>query len=50
LKWENDVKGSKYPITEDHIAEVIAMMTGIPVAKVAFDETSKLKNMQHELA
>ena len=49
LKWENDVKGSKYPITEDHIAEVIAMMTGIPVAKVAFDETSKLKNMQHEL-
>jgi ATP-dependent Clp protease ATP-binding subunit ClpC len=25
------------------------MMTGIPVAKVAFDETSKLKNMQHEL-
>jgi ATP-dependent Clp protease ATP-binding subunit ClpC len=49
LKWENDVKGSKCPITEDHIAEVIAMMTGIPVAKVAFDETSKLKNMQHEL-
>ncbi|MFN9322137.1 MAG: ATP-dependent Clp protease ATP-binding subunit [Chitinophagales bacterium] len=49
LKWENDVKGSKYPITEDHIAEVIAMMTGIPVAKVAFDESSKLKNMKAEL-
>jgi ATP-dependent Clp protease ATP-binding subunit ClpC len=49
LKWENDVKGSKYPITEDHIAEVIAMMTGIPVAKVAFDESTKLKNMKTEL-
>lgn len=49
LKWESDVKGSKYPITEDHIAEVIAMMTGIPVSKVATDESSKLKNMQAEL-
>lgn len=49
LKWENDVKGSRFPITEEHIAEVIAMMTGIPVAKVAFDESSKLKNMNLEL-
>ena len=49
LKWEKDVKGSKYPITEEHIAEVIAMMTGIPVAKVAFNESAKLKNMQNEL-
>lgn len=49
MKWENEVKGSRFPITEDHIAEVIAMMTGIPVAKVAFDESSKLKNMNLEL-
>jgi len=49
LKWENEVKNSKFPITEEHIAEVIAMMTGIPVSKVAFNESSKLKSMTQDL-
>jgi ATP-dependent Clp protease ATP-binding subunit ClpC len=48
-KWESDVKNSRFPITEEHIAEVIAMMTGIPVSKVAFNESSKLKGMGEDL-
>lgn len=48
-KWESEVKNSKFQITEEHIAEVIAMMTGIPVSKVAFNESSKLKDMGSDL-
>jgi ATP-dependent Clp protease ATP-binding subunit ClpC len=48
-KWESEVKNSRFQITEEHIAEVIAMMTGIPVSKVAFNESSKLKGMGDDL-
>lgn len=48
-KWETDVKDSRFPITEEHIAEVISMMTGIPVSKVALNESNKLKEMATEL-
>jgi ATP-dependent Clp protease ATP-binding subunit ClpC len=49
VKWESDIKHSKFNITEDHIAEVIAMMTGIPVTKVAQNESNKLKLLAAEL-
>ena len=32
-------------MTEDHVAEVVAMMTGIPVQKVSESDTGKLSNM-----
>jgi ATP-dependent Clp protease ATP-binding subunit ClpC len=48
-KWENDVKNSRHPITEQHVAEVIAMMTGIPVSKVASNESGKLKTMASDI-
>ncbi|MBP9550048.1 MAG: ATP-dependent Clp protease ATP-binding subunit, partial [Chitinophagales bacterium] len=47
--WEEQVKTEKYPVTEDDIAEVVAMMTGIPTKRIAQSEGSKLVNMADEL-
>jgi ATP-dependent Clp protease ATP-binding subunit ClpC len=47
--WENEVKSNRYPITEEEIAEVIHMMTGIPVNRMVAAESEKLRNMGLEL-
>ncbi|MFT4970023.1 MAG: ATP-dependent Clp protease ATP-binding subunit ClpC [Chitinophagales bacterium] len=47
--WEEDIKTKRYPVTEDDIAEVIGMMTGIPVNKIAQSENKKLVAMGDEL-
>jgi ATP-dependent Clp protease ATP-binding subunit ClpC len=44
-QWEEESKTKRYPVSEDDIAEVVSMMTGIPVKKVATSETSKLASM-----
>ncbi|WP_259373128.1 UvrB/UvrC motif-containing protein, partial [Roseateles chitinivorans] len=33
-QWEEESKHKRYPITEEHIAEVVSMMTGIPVKRM----------------
>jgi ATP-dependent Clp protease ATP-binding subunit ClpC len=48
-RWENETRKQIYPVTEDNVAEVIAMMTGIPVNRVAQSEGQKLLNMNEEL-
>ncbi|MGB1216736.1 MAG: Clp protease N-terminal domain-containing protein, partial [Saprospiraceae bacterium] len=48
-EWEEESKIKRFPVTEDDIAEVIAMMTGIPVRKVAQTESSKLVKMTDDL-
>ncbi|MBL7772008.1 MAG: ATP-dependent Clp protease ATP-binding subunit [Chitinophagaceae bacterium] len=47
--WEEEVKSKRYPITEEEIAEVIHMMTGIPVKRMVAAESEKLRNMSTEL-
>ena len=47
--WEEDTKKRRYTVTEDNVAEVVAMMTGIPVTSVSNDEGKKLINMGDEL-
>lgn len=47
--WEEEAKNKRYPITEDDIAEVISMMTGIPVKRMVTAETDKLRAMDEEL-
>jgi ATP-dependent Clp protease ATP-binding subunit ClpC len=47
--WEEESKTKKYPVTEDDIAEVVAMMTGIPVKRVAQSESKKLVGMTTDL-
>lgn len=48
-KWEEDVKTMRYPVSEDDIAEVVAMMTGIPTQKVAQSENKKLLDMSDDI-
>jgi ATP-dependent Clp protease ATP-binding subunit ClpC len=49
LEWEEESKTKRYPVEEDDIAEVVAMMTGIPVRKVAQSESKKLVTMGDDL-
>ena len=48
--WEEESKIKRFPVSEDDIAEVVAMMTGIPVQRVAQSESKKLVNMSEDLA
>jgi ATP-dependent Clp protease ATP-binding subunit ClpC len=44
-KWEADTKEHKITVTENHVAEVVSMMTGIPLQKVSESETGRIKNL-----
>lgn len=48
-QWEEESKTKRYPVDEEDIADVVSMMTGVPVNKVAQKENKKLKNMGVEL-
>jgi ATP-dependent Clp protease ATP-binding subunit ClpC len=48
-EWEEDTKKRRYTVTEEHVAEVIAQMTGIPVNRVAATEGQKLLGMNESL-
>jgi ATP-dependent Clp protease ATP-binding subunit ClpC len=43
--WEEESKSTRHIVTEDNVAEVIAMMTGIPVKKVNINEGEKILKM-----
>ena len=49
VKWEEETKTKRFTVDEDHVAEVIAMMTGIPAKRIAQNEGNKLLNMGEEL-
>lgn len=48
-QWEEESKHKRYPITEEHIAEVISMMTDIPVKRMVQAETEKLRRMSEDM-
>jgi ATP-dependent Clp protease ATP-binding subunit ClpC len=48
-QWEEESKHKRYPIGEEEIAEVISMMTGIPVRRMVEAETEKLRKMTDEM-
>jgi len=43
--WENESKLHKETVTEDNVAEVVSMMTGIPVNRIAQTESNKLAEL-----
>ena len=49
LEWEEEAKTKRYPVEEADIAEVVSMMTGIPVSRVAQSESNKLVGMSNDL-
>ncbi len=48
-KWEREEETHIATVTEEDIAEVVAMMTGIPVQRVARSESEKILHMEEEL-
>ncbi len=47
--WEEESKTKRYPVDEINIAEVVSMMTGIPVTRVGQKESQKLLTMKEDL-
>ncbi len=47
--WEEESKHKRYPIDEEDIAEVVSMMTGIPVKRMVQAETDKLRRMGDDM-
>jgi ATP-dependent Clp protease ATP-binding subunit ClpC len=48
-EWELKAQDSVHDVTEEHMADVVAMMTGIPVNKIAQSESDKLLQMDKAL-
>ena len=48
-EWERQAETVTYPVREQDIAAVVAMMTGVPVDRVQTAEGAKLLNMETEL-
>jgi ATP-dependent Clp protease ATP-binding subunit ClpC len=44
-QWEEDAKNNRIAVTEDNVADVVSMMTGIPVNRVAQTESNKLAKL-----
>ena len=49
ITWEDESKNKRYPIDEEAIAEVVSMMTGIPVKRMVEAETQKLRRMGEDM-
>ena len=47
--WENQLKSNKELVTEVNVENVVSMMTGIPLQRVATHESNKLINMPQNL-
>ena len=48
-EWKADRNKERTQVTEEDIAEVVAMWTGIPVTRLAQEETTRLLQMEEEL-
>ncbi|MCE2845404.1 MAG: ATP-dependent Clp protease ATP-binding subunit [Sphingobacteriales bacterium] len=47
--WEEETKTQRYAVNEEDVAQVVAMMSGIPVTRIAQAETTRLLRMPDEL-
>ena len=48
--WEDNAVAHRQEVTEQNVAEVVAMMTGVPVQRIAKNEGDRLMHMETELA
>ena len=48
-QWERDLSNNKQVVDEEKVAEVVALMTGVPVQRIAQGEGSRLLKMADEL-
>jgi ATP-dependent Clp protease ATP-binding subunit ClpC len=49
-QWIKEISEKREIVDEENIAEVVAMMTGVPVRRIAQTEGNRLLNMETELA
>lgn len=49
-KWDKENKEQKQVVTEENVAEVVSMMSGVPVTKVGKNELDKLAKMEQKLS
>ncbi|MCM1030613.1 MAG: ATP-dependent Clp protease ATP-binding subunit [Oscillibacter sp.] len=49
-KWQKELNDNPVVVDEERVAEVVAMMTGVPVRRIAKTEGMKLLQMHDELA
>lgn len=49
-EWEAEAKIKRELVTEENVAEVVAMMTGIPVTRIAEKESGRLVKMSDNLS
>jgi ATP-dependent Clp protease ATP-binding subunit ClpC len=43
--WEEETRNNRQVVTEDNVAEVVSMMSGVPVQRIAQNESAKLMKM-----
>jgi ATP-dependent Clp protease ATP-binding subunit ClpC len=48
-EWEEQTRSHRETVDEEQVAEVVAMMTGIPVTRVALKESQKLLTMYEDI-
>jgi ATP-dependent Clp protease ATP-binding subunit ClpC len=48
-RWENEARLKREQVAEQDVAEVVAMMTGVPVQRIARNEGERLIRMEDEL-
>lgn len=48
-KWAEESKNQRITVTEESVAEVVSMMSGVPVTKIAQKESKRLVKMGDEL-
>ena len=49
IKWERELARNRQTVDEEKVAEVVAMMTGVPVQRIAQAEGTRLLKMASEL-
>jgi ATP-dependent Clp protease ATP-binding subunit ClpC len=47
--WEDGLKNDRKTVDGDRVAEVVSMMSGVPLRKISQDENEKLLNLDNEL-
>ncbi|MBM3911671.1 MAG: ATP-dependent Clp protease ATP-binding subunit [Sphingomonadales bacterium] len=48
-RWEEEARRTRFTVDDDHIAEVVAMMTGVPVKRIAQSEAERIGKMASDL-
>jgi ATP-dependent Clp protease ATP-binding subunit ClpC len=49
-KWQEDIKQHRETVTEDDISQVVSMITGIPINKIAKAELNQLSNLDKKIS